>query len=251
MDQERVGNFIKKLRMKEKFNRKKLIISIIIKTIAILSSIYGIIKTYFGPLSFTYFTTLSNLFISIILLIFLFKDIYCILTKKEIIFKNYLYIIKFLATISITLTFFVYLTILAPTLEGGIINSYLSNDAGSLCVHFITPILSIIDFLFFDYWYKSKNSHSIYAIIPPLLYVLFVVIASSLGLRWGEMYAPYNFLNYHAETGWFGLDLSLIGWETLGIGVFYMLIILSVLFIIIGRLFLWLRNKINNNVKGI
>ena len=225
---------------------KNSVISIIIKIIAIVSSIYGIIKTYFGPISFTYFTTLSNIFISIVLFIFLIKEIYCLIKGKEVDVKNYLYIIKFLATISITLTFFVFLTILAPTLEGGIVNSYLSNGAGSLCVHFITPILAIIDFLFFDKEYESKKNHSVYAIIPPLLYVLFVVIVSSLGLRWGTMYAPYNFLNYGSPTGWFGFDLSILGWETLGIGVFYMIVFLSLLFIFIGRLFLWLRNKLSN-----
>lgn len=226
------------------FNSKKIITSAIIKLIAIISSIYGIIKTYFSPLSFTYFTTLSNIFISCILLVFLIKDIRNLVTNKKTVFKNHLYVIKFLATISITLTFFVYLTLLAPTIDGGIINSYLSNGAGSLCVHFITPVLAVVDFLLFDDDYKSNKYHSIYAIIPPLLYVLFVVIASSLGLRWGTMYAPYNFLNYGAATGWFGFDLSLLSWETLGIGVFYMITLLSVLFVIIGRLFIWLRNKI-------
>lgn len=221
----------------------KITLSIIIKTIAITSSIYGIIKTYFGPLSFTYFTTLSNIFISIMLLIFLIKDIYCLLKKKKLTYPNYLYIIKFLATISITLTFFVYLTLLAPTMEGGILNSYLAGGAGSLCVHFITPILAIIDFLYFDSEYNPKKSHAIYAIIPPLLYVLFVIIGGNLGLRWYGMYAPYNFLNYHAKTGWFGFDLSLLGWETLGIGVFYMIILLSLLFILLGLLFLKIKKK--------
>ena len=232
-------------------NNKKIITSIIIKSIAIISSVYGIIRTYFSPLTFTYFTTLSNIFVSSILLVFLIREIYFLKTKKKLDYKNYLYITKFIATISITLTFFVYLTLLGPTIEGGLINSYLNNGAGGLCVHFITPILSVIDFLYFDNDYKSKKSHSIYAIVPPLLYVLFIVIASSLGLRWGNMAAPYNFLNYKAETGWFGFDLSLFGWETLGIGVFYMLVILSVIFIIIGMIFLWLRDKINKNMKGI
>lgn len=225
----------------------KIIVSIIVKIIAIISSIYGIIKTYFSPLSFTYFTTLSNIFISIVLLLFLIKDICNLFLDKEIKFKNYLYVIKFLATISITLTFFVFLTILAPVIEGGIINSYLQNGAGSLCVHFITPLLAVIDFLLFDSEYKSSKYHTIYAVIPPLVYVLFIVIASSLGLRWGTMSAPYNFLNYRAETGWFGFNPSLSGWETLGIGVFYMIIFLTILFIIIGRIFLWLRNKITLN----
>lgn len=226
-------------------NKKNIKISALIKSIAIISSIYGIIKTCISPLSFTYFTTLSNIFVSSILFIFLIKDIYFIVTNKKLEYKNHLYIIKFLATISITLTFFAYLVLLAPTIEGGIINSYISNGAGSLCVHFITPILAIIDFLLFDKGYKSNKYHSIYAIIPPLLYVLFVVIASSLGLKWGTMSAPYNFLNYGAPTGWFGFDLSQLGWESLGIGVFYMLILLSILFIIIGRLFIWLRSKIS------
>lgn len=220
--------------------------SVIIKTLAIISTIYGIIKTYMGPMTFTYFTTLSNIFVGVVLLIFLIKDIYNLKGKKVFKFKNYMYIIKFLATISIALTFFVYLTILAPAFDGGIIYSYLYNGAGSLCVHFITPVLSIIDFLVFDHEYKSKKSHATYAIIPPLCYVMFVIIASSLGLRWGTMAAPYNFLNYKAETGWFGFNPSLFGWETMGIGVFYMILLLSILFIIIGRLFLFVKNKINS-----
>lgn len=223
--------------------RKKLL-SILIKLFAIVSSVYGIIRTYFGALSFTYFTTLSNVFISIVLFIFLVKDIRSLCSKKDIHTPNYLYITKFLATISITLTFFVYMTILAPTIEGGIINSYLANGAGSLFVHFVTPILAIIDFLFFDKEYKSKKNHALYAIVPPLSYVLFVVVASDLGLRWGTMAAPYNFLNFKAPTGWFGFDLSLMSWETLGIGVFYMIVILSLLFIIIGRVFLLTHSKI-------
>ena len=228
-------------------NNKKRVLSILIKIIAIASSIYGIYKTYFGPLSFTYFTTLSNIFITIILLIFLIKEIYDNMKKKELIYPNILYIIKFLATISITLTFVVFLTLLAPTIEGGFLYAYLGNGAGSLCVHFITPILAILDFIFFDNEYQSKKSHAIYAIIPPLLYVLFVIILSNNGIRWGTMYAPYNFLNYHAKTGWFGFNLSILGWETLGIGVFYMIILLSIIFIIIGRIFLTLRNKIKNS----
>ncbi len=223
----------------------KKILNITIEAAAVLSSVYGIIKTYQSPLTLTYFTTLSNIFISIILSIFLIKNIRSLITKKEITVPNFLYIIKFLATISITLTFFVFLTILAPTIDGGILYAYLGNGAGSLFVHFIAPILAIIDFLLFDKEYKSKKIHAIYATIPPLLYVIFVVIASQAGLRWGKMAAPYNFLNYQAPTGWFGFNPSLMSWETLGIGVAYMIILLTILFIIIGRIFLLIKDKAN------
>ena len=224
---------------------KKRILSIIIIIIAIVSSIYGIIRTSYSLLTYTYFTTLSNIFIDVVLLIFLISDIYYLVNKKELEVKNGLYITKFLATISITLTFFVFMTILAPTIEGGFINAYIMYGCGSLCLHFITPLLAIIDFLFLTKGYKSKKSHALYAIIPPLLYVLFVVIASSLGLRWGTMGAPYNFLNFKAPTGWFGFDLSIMGFESLGIGVFYMIVLLTIIFVFIGLLFLWIRNKVN------
>ena len=224
---------------------KKRILSIIIKIIAIVSSRYGIIRTSYSLLTYTYFTTLSNIFIDVVLLIFLIREIYYLVNKKELEVKNGLYITKFLATISITLTFFVFMTILAPTIEGGFINAYLMYGCGSLCLHFITPLIAIIDFLFLTKGYKSKKSHALYAVIPPLLYVLFVVIASSLGLRWGTMGAPYNFLNFKAPTGWFGFDLSIMGFESLGIGVFYMIVLLTIVFVLIGLLFLWIRNKVN------
>ena len=96
-------------------NNKTIMLSIVVKTLAITSSIYGIIKVYGGPLTFTYFTTLSNIIISLVLLIFLLKDIISYKYNKKIIYSDKLYIIKFLATISITLTFFVFLTIIAPT----------------------------------------------------------------------------------------------------------------------------------------
>lgn len=63
-------------------NNKKITKSIVIKLIAIISSIYGIVRTYTSPLTFSYFTTLSNIFITIMLLVFLIKDI-CLVSKLK------------------------------------------------------------------------------------------------------------------------------------------------------------------------
>ena len=63
------------------------------------------------------------------------------------------------------------------------------------------------------------------------------------------MYAPYNFLNYQAEIGWFGFNPSLLGEETIGIGVFYMIILLSVIFTLLGKVFLIIKTKINKKGK--
>lgn len=226
-------------------NSKELKTSITVKIIAIISCIYGLIVTFYGPISYTYFTTLSNVFILIMLLIFLIKDI------KHKDKRNILYLIKYLATISISLTFFVFLFILAPANPDGFIESYKLYHYGSLCLHFITPLLAIMDFFMFDYKYESKKIHSILATFPPLLYIIFVIILSSLGIRWHSMKAPYNFLNYGSKVGWFGINISEYGETSVGIGVFYMIIILLILFIILGILFLDTKDKIKRRKHGI
>ena len=226
-------------------NKRDLLISMIIKMIAIVVSIYGMTRSFSGIMFFTYFTNLSNIFVDVVLFIFFMYDI-LLWKQKEINIKQMMYIVKFMATISITLTFFVYMLLLAPTYETGFIGAYLNNGAGSLCVHLINPLLAIIDFLVFDYHYQSERSHVLYAVIPPLVYVGFVIVLGQVfQIRWNDvMLAPYNFLNYGAKTGWFGFNLSLFGPTTLGIGSFYMIIILLIIFIGLGTLFLKVKRKV-------
>lgn len=228
------------------YRKKELILGLLIKAAAIAASVYGMWRTMTGILSLTYFTNLSNLFMDMVLILFFIVDFILLASGGERIYKkNWQYIVKYMATIGITLTFLVYLTLLAPTSQVGFLNAYLQNGAGSLCVHLIAPILAILDFLWFDYRYKSNPAHIIFAVLPPLVYVGFIVLAAQLGLRWNEtMSAPYNFLNFGAPTGWFGFDLSLLGAETLGIGVFYSIVLLLILFIGIGQIYLvWKEQK--------
>ena len=123
---------------------KKSKISLIMKIIAVVASLYGMLQSLDHWMFFTYFTNLSNIFIDIMLVIFIIYDL-----KKVKYIPQGMYLIKFMATISITLTFLVYMLLLAPTNSQGFIGAYLNNGAGSLCVHFITPVLAIIDFLLF------------------------------------------------------------------------------------------------------
>lgn len=230
--------------MIKNYDPKEIKTGLIIKLISVIASVYGMIRTMDSLLSFTFFTNLSNIFIDLVLLVFIFFDIKLLTSKgKQDYRSNRAYITKYVATISITLTFLIYLTLLAPTNENGFFYAYLNNGAGSLCVHMVGPVLAIIDFLLFDYGYVSSKKHAFCATIPPLAYVVFVVILSSLGVRWGTKYAPYNFLNFGAPTGWFGFDISLLSSETLGIGVFYMIIVLFIIFCGIGMFFLWLKDR--------
>ena len=213
-------------------NKKKLITSIIFKAISLIASVYGLVFTIDSIKSFTFFTTLSNVALDIVLAVFIVLDV-ILLTKEKDYKSNGLYIL------SITLTCLVYMIILGPTSENGLIGAYLNKYAGSLGVHLIGPVFAIADFLMFDKGFVAKKIYAIYAVIPPLCYVAFVYILAALGVRWYDtMTAPYNFLNYAAPTGWFGWDLSQMGSESLGIGVVYMIVVLLLIFIGIGLLYL-------------
>lgn len=208
-----------------------------IKLAAIAASVYGMARSFSGLDTFTYFTNLSNCFIDLMLLLSLAGD----LQEKKGAFQkgNGLYTVKFMATISITLTFFVYMLILAPTSEKGFLGAYMNHGWGSFCVHFVTPVLAILDFFFYDYKFQSQKRHLVYAVIPPLVYVAFVVILAAFGYRWyGDMYAPYNFLNFGSPTGWFGFDPSLMSSNTTGIGAAYAILALLLIFLGLGKLFL-------------
>lgn len=222
------------------FKKNHIIQGIIIKTIAVISAVYGLFVGIKNLLDMTYFTNLSNILIALALVVFLVFDIIILASKGEKNpKKNYMFIIKFALTLCISITWLIYMCILAPTSEDGFFVSYTHNHYGSLCLHMLTPVLAIIDFVLYDYNYVSTVKHAIYAIIPPLVYVGFIVILALTGIRWGNgMYAPYNFLNFGADTGWFGLDLSRLSSTSLGVGVAYMIIVLVLIFIGIGRLFL-------------
>ena len=96
------------------FNRQKLITSIIFKVISLIASVYGLVFTIDSIKSFTFFTTLSNVALDIVLAVFIVLDV-ILLTKEKDYKSNGLYILKFLMTLSITLTCLVYMIILGPT----------------------------------------------------------------------------------------------------------------------------------------
>lgn len=224
-------------------NIKERIFSIVIKLITIASSMYGILVTCTLPMIFTYFTTLSNIAVIITAAMMLIADV-IILVKKKDVRDNLMYSCKFLTTVSITLTFVAFMFLLAPTMGVGMWNAYFGGNASSFFLHFLSPVLAIIDFLVFDYKFKSNKKTPLISIIPPYIYVAYVIISAyCFNVRWGGMSAPYNFLNFGAETGWFGFDLSKLSWDTLGIGVAYNIVVLSLIFIGIGTIYLKLKDK--------
>lgn len=251
-----------------------------IRAIAIVASVYGMAASWEGWMSLTYFTNLSNLAVCVAMVGSLALDSVAFARARSSATSatsatsaaqdsaaqdsavsaastestatawfdtksNAWYVFKFMVTIAIAVTFTLYLCFLAPTNKLGFVGAYMNNGCSSLCVHAIAPLLAIADFVLFDYRFRSTRAHLYVATVPPLLYVAYAVMLSEcVGVRWGvhAMRAPYNFLNYGAPAGWFGFAPQTFNVTTLGVGVLYLLIVFTLIFIGVGRVFLALKD---------
>ncbi len=226
--------------------KKRLIGSIALKALTVALILFGmIVKEGNLFLEMTYFTYLSNFFVMLMLALFLVFDIreLCGLGR---IHTRWLYLLKFTATVGVALTFFVFLTIIAPFMQQGFVAAYIDRMAGSLFRHFVGPILAIADFFLFDYEYRPKKHDALLSAIFPALYALFVIILGYAGVTWeaseGVMIsAPYPFLNFRSSCGWFGFNFSEpVSPHNSLFGTFYIIIILCAFFLAFSHIFLYL-----------
>jgi len=204
-------------------------ISILVKSLGILFGIVGLGLSFMGIQSYIdpshlllFFTIQSNIWILITMIIFL---IYAILEvvrgPKEIPLA--LRKMKFVFTVSITLTFIVFALLLSPWMP----ISYLTSPS-NICIHFLAPIMAIIDFLYFDQPFMHKKTTFLWGSIPPLYYLAFAMICSFSGVAFypDGTTVPYFFLNYE-KLGWFRIDSS-------GFGVVYWFILLCGMVLLIS-----------------
>lgn len=215
----------------------------ILKSISIISAIYSITAAMLlRDMVLTYFTYLSVLAIGIVMALFLILDI----TGKKPAY--WMYVVKYIFTLCAFVTFLLFNTLLGPVQEGGLIAAWSNYCWGSFFSHVVAPLAAVADFFISNREYKPKLREAPLAIIPLLLYVAYVMILSSRGVIWYSLNndplpVPYNFLNYKAPCGWFGFDLGHISGVTLGVGVGYFIIVMSIIFTLIGILMLYIKGK--------
>lgn len=208
-----------------RFTTKQKNISILLKLITIISALTGtFFSAYAGRGSFMgglsvcmYFTIQSNVALAIVCLIGLSK----MLGGREI--SDRWYVIKFVATVSITLTGFVFCFVLAPTM-----GRYAWNFQNIL-THVVVPITSILDFFVVGVNSRIAYKSDIYVILPPIAYAIYAGIGYVRGWEFapGVNY-PYFFLNWGSPAGAFGFskELPFMGcaWWILALFVFLLLI---------------------------
>ncbi len=215
--------------------------SLLLKVIVSLSAILGtFLSAYAGRNSFMggsrvfmYFTIQSNIAMALISIIGL-----CRLLRNDSIGKIW-YTIKFVGTVSITLTGIVFCFVLAPTMGGAAWN------VQNILTHVVVPLLSVIDFFVVSSVNRIKKGNVLYVIIPPLLYALYAGIGYLRGWQFAEgMSYPYFFLNWGSKAGAFGFTKELPF-----MGTAWWILALLIFLILVGCCYLVLADLINKKMK--
>lgn len=154
-----------------------------------------------------YFTYQSN----ILVIIYFIMDIVNIFNKKETFYPR----LKGAVTMSITVTFLVYHFLLSPTsgeLKG---LDYIRN----LLVHYIVPIMTIIDYIIFDIKGFYKIIDPLLWLLIPFIYFTFILIRAKIGKPFSDgSYYPYFFV-----------DIDKYGLKTVMKNVFFITLFFAVL----------------------
>ena len=139
-------------------------------------------------------------------------------------------VIRFVGTVSITLTGAVFCFVLAPTLKEHAWN--LQN----ILTHVVVPLVAVVDFLFTGKDTNIDKGSDLFVIVPPILYALYAGLGYILGWEFapGVNY-PYFFLNWGSEAGAFGFSSALPF-----MGSAWWILVLLVLLLIVGLVYLLL-----------
>ena len=190
-----------------------------IGVIGVISSV-GFFDYVFKWDFYIYFTNLSN-YLCVGILI---AELVATIKKKEDSYITTAPLLKFMGLLAILLTFLVFNLILAPYRDIA-----LNFDIRSVSLHVIIPVMYVLDWILF-YDRKANWKYPLFAVIIPLVYVIYVYIHAAC---WGFDSSVMNFVNDGAliyPYFFFNIDLYGVG------GVLGWLGILAVLFIGLGYL---------------
>ena len=225
----------------KKIDNKNIKISFIINILIVIMTIAALIISITGfkfmhgyePSSelpktqkFSYFTVQSNVFMAMVSLLFAIKEFQILKgTKKEIPSKYY--ILKMIATIAVALTFIVVFACFSFVTKGGIL-SLLKNS--NLFFHLIIPVISIITYIFFEKTDNIKFKHTIYGLLPTILYEIYYIINIISNLKNGKVSPTYDWYYFLQNGVWTAIIVA-----PMMIGVTYVITLL-----------IWISNRDNN-----
>lgn len=222
-------------------------ISLMLKSIVVLASTTGIFLvvnrinvTYVGGVKgLLYFTNQSNIWIGVVCFIGIIIMVLEKIKQREFV-KPWMYVVKLVFTVSISLTGVVFCFLLAPTIPDNPWNF------SSVLTHIVVPFCSIADFIVYDYKGNYKYRHGLLTLLPPLYYLGFSGIGFVLNWDFGlGANYPYFFLNWTSPAGIFGFSKELPYF----MGTFYWLSILLLFVLGLSFLYIFVVKKIKKEEK--
>lgn len=195
------------------------------RSLIVVSGIIGLFTQMYPDKLFklTYYTTLSNLLV----VGFFSWILYLMWTKNEATLNSRLFLRwKGSVTILITLTFLVYAILLAPQADPEDFNT-IHNYA----LHYVVPILVLVDWLIFDKGKIYKWTDPLLWTIAPLSYLAFSLIKGYV------LNVPIPD-SRHSPYPYFFLNVNQYGWD--GVGKYVLMI--SLAYIVLGLLIVSIKN---------
>lgn len=179
-----------------KKNNRKMMISFIINILISILTVNTIIMCITGfefmkgyepypelfevPI-YSYYTVQSSIFMGIISFIFANREYQILKGRKKEISLVY-YIFKMVATVAVSLTFFVVFAIFGFMARGGHIgllrNSY-------LFFHLVIPVVSILNYVIFERTSIIKFKYIFYGMLPTFLYEIYYIINILMNMKNG------------------------------------------------------------------
>lgn len=227
--------------MMNQLTKKQKRISLVLKCVVILSAIVGIVFSYLagrdtfmgGSHIFMFFTIQSNIAIAVICGI----GAYLLLKEKKI--SKVWYIIKFVGTVSITLTGVVFGFVLAPTLGADAWNIQ------NTLTHLVVPVAAVMDFFVSSSVLRIEKRNVFFVVIPPLLYAIYAGIGYVNEWEFIDgVHYPYFFLNWGSKAGAFGFTDELPF-----LGSAWWILILLIFLIAVGYAYLAIADLINKKKR--
>ena len=132
---------------------------------------------------YSYYTVQASVFMGIVSFIFANREYQILRGRKKEISLVY-YILKMVATVAVSLTFFVVFAIFGFMARGGHIgllrNSY-------LFFHLIIPVICILDYVIFEKTNIIKFKHIFYGLLPTFLYEIYYTINILMNMKNGTV----------------------------------------------------------------
>ena len=183
------------------FTPRQKILSAVLKTTVIISAIAGTVLSAYagkrvfmgGSRVFMYFTIQSNIVIAAVCAYGL-RYLYGKRTPGRL-----WWIVKYVVTVSITLTGAVFCLILAPTIGNAAWNIQ------NTLTHVVVPAAAILDFFVVGVSSDISRRSTLWVTVPPVLYVIYAGIGYVCGWQFADgINYPYFFLNWGSRAGAFG-----------------------------------------------